>query len=285
MFTKGRKLAPTREMIEVFNYTSIKKMSQSSLAYKSLIEAIEGTFSSYKHSILVSEYQHVANQKDDEYAAVGTEPPYFKFEIAYFGHFAAEFIERSKRDKTLSLLEVDIISEADVNDIHTSLAFTSLLKLDVFVVDVDLNLLVTNAVEERRDNPCCIVIADEYGFRLRPFNNGLPLALSTDGLVSRYTRREFIHPHERILEVIGDGSDRGYLLTSNKSPSTSILDRIAHIEGIPSAIRLYSLANTLLNRRAASCTIAYLESCSIGGDYRRLITSVNEKMIELRETR
>lgn len=288
VFVKGKKLVPTSEMVEVFKYTTLKKMSKpegTPVYSKSIIGAIEATFSSARHSTLISEYIYVANQKDYKYNVIGTEPVFFKFETAYLGFFAYKFLEKNKIDPYV--LEDEVIRDADPNDEATSLAFASLLSLDVFVIDADENLIWTNAIKGRDTNPCCVVLSNEGGYRLLPFSSGYPLALSTDSTILAYEdyRNASDDLHGATVDSVGVGVDLGALFSVNKRPSTNVLNRIAHIESASPEARFLSLANRLLNSASTGCTQADLESCGIGGNYPSLIQYVNEKMKRMREAR
>ncbi|CAH6420768.1 mRNA capping enzyme [uncultured virus] len=292
MFIKGRKLAPSREMVQILQYTTVRKITVSTTPYLSLIEAIEKTFSSKSHSVLLSEYQYTAKQRDEEYAAVGSEPSYFKFETVYLGFFTSMYLDKSRDDQFL--LEDDIYSQLDIKDVHTSLAFASLLRLDVFIVDEQGNQLqttqgtpLTNAVVGHTDNPCVIVISANGGYVLKPFKDGMPIALSSDAAVANMLRQEEPDFHKWISETLQDivrVEERGSLFLVNKIPATNVLDRVAHVEGVSSGLRYLSLANTLLNRSARTCTATDLEDIGVESS-QAAINYVNRMMVELNEAR
>lgn len=294
VFTKGKKLAPTREMTEILKVENLRKIASNQVPYcNSIIEAIETAFTNVRHSILVSEYQTVCKARDPRYSAVGTEPEYHRFETAYLGYFSSLFIERSKSDPYV--VEVEILSSADVTDANVSLAFASLLGIDVFVVNEELLLIagpLTNAIHGRTDNPCCVVVWDEKGFYLRPFASGFPLALSSDPAVAGYERHASDDFHASIIASVGSAEERGELFRTNKKVWTRVLDRIAYVADVPAEIRLLSLANALINRPQSKtsgavgkveivCREADLEKCGITGDQQALIAYVNKKIAEL----
>lgn len=296
VFTKGKKLAPTKEMTEILKVENLRKITSDQVPYcNSVIEAIETAFTNVRHSVLISEYQTACKARDSRYSAVGTEPEYHRFETAYLGYFSSLFIERSKTDAYL--VEVEILSSADVTDINTSLAFASLLGIDVFVVNSELLLIagpLTNAIEGRMDNPCCVVVWDEKGFYLRPFASGFPLALSSDPAVAGYERHPSDDFHASIIASVGTEDERGQLFATNKKVWTRVLDRIAYVDGVPGEIRLLSLANALINRPQQKtsgavgkaeivCREADLERCGIGGNKDALIAYVNTQIAELQK--
>ena len=284
LFIKGQRLEPTREMSAVLQYFKIKPLVPNDRRYKSAIEALEGTLSSKAHSSLISSYMDIARLVDQEYGAMGTEPAYFKFETAYRGYFSSLFLERSRTDT--EVLELNILRDAPIRDpdstMHASLAFASLLRLDVFIVNPNMELYLTNAIEGKVDNPACVIVCngeEDYSFKL--FSNKMPLALTTDAELQHYPRLPLSDFHETSLAAVQ--GDVGKLLTTTKRPATNVLNRLAYIDHVPSDVRLRSLANKLLNSASTSCTSADLQSCNIGGDVPKLIARVNYFMRELRE--
>ena len=282
-------------MLEILKYKTLTKVPSTSKDdwYTSAIAAIEGVFTSARHASLVDEYIQVAKQVDDVYVAVGSEPPYSKFETAYLGYLTVLFIEQAKEDP--DLLESDVLRTLDLKKEASSLALASLLGLDVFIVDSSRQLLATNAVEGT-DNPCCLVINNERGYQLIPSADKLPLFSNTDKQVSGYERLPAPDFKALILEDYPDWSEMiDTLFSSNKRLLTSVLDRLAYVDSELledpdhpekkqsfDKIRLLSLANTLVNTSSKECTLADLQACGIYGDADKLINYVNLLMKKLR---
>jgi SAM-dependent methyltransferase len=286
IFVRGVKLILSKEITDTFDIPNIitKKVDVKVDKYKSAIEALERVFTSKSHLSLLYNYANLAKKVDMDYISVGNEPVYYKFETAHSGYFAIQYIKRSA---TEDLIDVDIILTSDESPIddNKSLAFASLLNIDLYIVDPDMNLLSTNAIRENHHHAMVIKKYSD-GYAVKTFNN-YPILLSNDNNISGYKKLNIPNFHSLyrdavrfVVDTVGNKNNK--LIPHKKPMNTNILNRLAYINKLDARTSYLSLANYLVNNGVSECGIEHLNKVGMQSDKPQdIISFVNRLMVNL----
>ena len=110
---------------------------------KILIETIESIFTDESHIDLLNKYLKVAYSIDKQIIPIDNEPDYNQFETAYNGYFVDKYIKQL----TKTHINEKYIMSDSILDIESdnSLAYASLLQIDVYIVNNRMKFIKTNA--------------------------------------------------------------------------------------------------------------------------------------------
>jgi hypothetical protein len=285
IFVKGVRLVLSKEIIDIFNVPSTVSKITKLDKHSSAIEALERVFTSKSHLSFLYEYSNLAKKIDSDYIPVANEPAYYKFETAHSGYFALQYIKRSAYE---NLNDVDIIFTSDesvIND-EQSLAFASLLRIDLYIVDADMKLLSTNAIQGQTNQNAMVIKKYPDGYIVKTFNN-YPVVLSNDNNLSGYKKLKIPNFHllykdavDKLLTLV---SNKNYkLIPHKKIVNTNILNRLAYIDKLDARTRYLSLANYLINNNIFECGIDHLRKVGMYTENpEEIIRFVNSLIVKL----
>jgi hypothetical protein len=222
----------------------------------SAIEAVESIFTSKIHNKLLSSYWDVSKKIDETHQRKGQEPPYNKFETAYNAYFAVKFFNLNKI-KITSEASVILDRSEKITD-EESLAFASLLNLDVFIINENKKLLLTNSFVNSI-SPCIVVEKIEGKYKALKFLNSFVIQ-SSHKKIKMYERIKRPDIHRIYASTLNDAVEdvkntfgKKYLFPKLTDTKTHTLNRIAYIQGVNDILVLLSLANSLAIAEYTEC--------------------------------
>ncbi len=281
IFIKGERLVPPNSLLMLAGNPHVLKESLAKhdlIESESAISAFENLFPTQSHSVLLSDYWNRSRIVDNEYTSATKEPSYVLFETAHSGYFLKRFFQE-KASKTDGITEMHILFTAPTDD-ESSLAFASILKIDMFIVDSKHNnLLSTNAVEGINNISVIIVKKKEkqqVTYKVKLINN-YPLSLSSASNIKKYKRNPLPRFHKIYEESIPKSVSKNFLINTKTKTLTPILDRVAYVSNLEDGLRLRSLSNYLINKGKEKSTEDDFIQIKIAPT-QELITWINKDM-------
>lgn len=199
--------------------------------FDSCIEAIEHLFTQRLHVNLISSYFVRANEIDTDYIQATDMPRYTRFETAHKGYFVEEFFS-----KTVLVNERRVLSDCDIQNDECSLAFASLLGLDVFIIDEEGNIINTNSIIGSSRPYIDVIYAEDRTYYVSD------VALNSSSSRNDTLREDV----PNIMNTFPDTLGKGFKLTQHLPLTTPVLLRCAYNTNIKSLpARLYCIANYL----------------------------------------